>query len=143
MPAGNGKRNFHKFVIKDSGVGISSEFISKIYEPFTQERSEETAGISGSGLGLSIVKRLVDLMNGSIRAESRLGEGTEFTVYLTFRKAAESAGQHQAEEESNFVLEGGKILLCEDNEMNREIATAILEKSRHVGDPGGERQRRR
>jgi signal transduction histidine kinase len=118
-----------KLVIKDSGVGISSEFISKIYEPFTQERSEETAGIGGSGLGLSIVKRLVDLMNGSIEAESRLGEGTEFTVYLTFKKADESNGLCPAKEKSDFILEGGKILLCEDNEMNREIATAILEKA--------------
>jgi len=118
-----------KLTVKDSGVGISESFLPKIYEPFAQERSEKTAEIGGSGLGLSIVKRLVDLMDGRIEVKSKLGEGTEFTVYLTFKKADSEtsfAGAVQAEDQS--ALRGKTILLCEDNEMNREIATAILEK---------------
>jgi len=118
-----------KLIVKDNGIGISEGFLPKIYEPFTQERTEKTAGIGGSGLGLSIVKRLVDLMQGRIEVKSKLGEGTEFNVYLNFRKADEAAcsdGVEQVEDRS--ALQGKTILLCEDNRMNREIATAILEK---------------
>jgi signal transduction histidine kinase len=118
-----------KLTVKDNGIGISAEFLPKIYEPFSQERTEKTAGIGGSGLGLSIVRRLVDLMHGSIEVKSKLGEGTEFVVRLTFPKAA---GPVQAPPEllqTPYSLKGKKILLCEDNEMNREIASAILVKN--------------
>jgi len=117
-----------KLVVRDSGVGISPEFLPKIYEPFSQERTGATAGVGGSGLGLSIVKRLVDLMHGRIEVSSRPGEGTEFTVYLTFPKAEapEKAGEPR---QGQLCLRGKTVLLCEDNEMNREIATAILEKN--------------
>jgi two-component system sensor histidine kinase/response regulator len=118
-----------KLIVRDSGVGISEDFLPKIYEPFTQERTEKTAGIGGSGLGLSIVKRLVSLMHGRIEVKSKLGEGTEFTVYLNFRKAnGAGSADVTAQAEDQSVLQGKTILLCEDNEMNREIATAILEK---------------
>ena len=120
---------FDVMTVQDSGTGISSAFLPKIYEPFTQERSAQTAGIGGSGLGLSIVKRLVDLMRGQITVESTVGKGTTFTVRLTFRKADVAASSHNdGLNERPGVLEGAKILLCEDNEMNREIATAILDK---------------
>jgi PAS domain S-box-containing protein len=118
-----------KLTVKDDGIGISEEFLPKIYEPFTQERTEKTAGIGGSGLGLSIVKRLVSLMHGKIEVKSKLGEGTEFTVYLTFRKADAAIGfDGGSGPEDQSELDGKTILLCEDNEMNREIATAVLEK---------------
>jgi signal transduction histidine kinase len=117
-----------KLTVKDSGVGISPAFLSQIYEPFSQERTEATADIGGSGLGLSIVKRLVDLMHGRIEVQSRLGEGTEFNVYLTFPKAGAPAEPARAADSVPPLLQGKTILLCEDNEMNREIATAILEK---------------
>lgn len=117
-----------KLVVKDSGIGISPDFLSEIYEPFTQERTEKTAGIGGSGLGLSIVKRLVDLMHGRIEVKSELGKGTEFTVYLTFPKADGRTEPERTPEEAYALLRGKTILLCEDNEMNREIAAAILEK---------------
>jgi len=120
---------YDKLVVKDSGIGISEAFLPKIYEPFAQERNERTAGIGGSGLGLSIVKRLVDLMHGRIEVKSRLGEGTEFAVYLVFPKATGPAEPERGKTETPFMLSGRTILLCEDNEMNREIATAILEKN--------------
>ncbi|HUM83549.1 MAG TPA: ATP-binding protein [Lachnospiraceae bacterium] len=117
-----------KLIVKDNGVGISPEFISKIYEPFTQERTEKTAGIDGSGLGLAIVKRLVNLMHGRIEVTSTLGKGTEFTVYLTFPRADSKKEPEHRAKDRHAGLKGKKILLCEDNEMNREIATAILQK---------------
>jgi signal transduction histidine kinase len=120
---------YDKLVVKDSGIGISPEFIPRIYEPFSQERTEATAGIGGSGLGLSIVKRLVDLMHGRIEVSSELGRGTEFDVYLKFPKVNGPAEAGRSAAAEPFSLEGRTILLCEDNEMNREIATAILEKN--------------
>lgn len=118
-----------KLIVKDDGHGISKKFLSRIYEPFTQERSKQTAGIGGSGLGLSIVKRLVDLMHGRIEVKSRLGVGTEFTVYLTLKKSDMKKNAGKRRKAANTVsLRGRKVLLCEDNEMNREIARAILEK---------------
>ena len=121
---------YDKLTVKDNGVGISAEFLPKIYEPFAQERNEKTAGIGGSGLGLSIVKRLVTLMHGKIEVKSELGVGTEFTVYLTFQKAEPDISLKSDDKvQKAIVLTGKKVLLCEDNEMNREIATAILKKS--------------
>lgn len=77
----------YDFIVRDNGVGISEGFMPKIFEPFSQERSRETAEIGGSGLGLSIVDRLVRLMGGSISVESELGEGTEFVVHMDMERA--------------------------------------------------------
>ena len=118
-----------KLTVRDTGVGISPAFISKIYEPFTQERTETTVGIGGSGLGLSIVKRLIDLMHGRIEVQSELGKGTTFTVYLSFNKVKNCIEEAQTVSVDPTQLKGKTVLLCEDNEMNREIATAILEQS--------------
>jgi len=118
-----------KLVVKDNGIGISEDFLPKIYEPFTQERTEQTADIGGSGLGLSIVKRLVDLMHGTIEVKSKLGEGTEFTVWLDFPKAVVQTKSEEEAKDTQKLLCGKTILLCEDNAMNREIAKAILEKN--------------
>lgn len=120
---------YDKLIVKDDGCGISEEFLPHIFEPFTQERNARNAGTGGSGLGLSIVKRLVELMRGRIEVESHPGEGTSFTVYLTLRKAKLKAESSEVSVRSGRVdLEGKKVLLCEDNEMNREIAGAILMK---------------
>lgn len=118
-----------KLTVKDNGVGISPTFIPKIYEPFSQERTEKTVGIGGSGLGLSIVKRLIDLMHGRIEVQSELGKGTIFTVYLLFNKVKKRIAEAQTVSVDLTLLKGKTVLLCEDNEMNREIATAILEQS--------------
>ena len=118
-----------KLTVKDNGVGISPTFIPKIYEPFSQERTEKTVRIGGSGLGLSIVKRLIDLMHGRIEVQSELGKGTIFTVYLSFNKVKKRIAEAQTVSVDLTLLKGKTVLLCEDNEMNREIATAILEQS--------------
>lgn len=108
---------------------MSNEFISKAFEPFTQERTEATKNIGGSGLGLSIVKRLVQLMNGNIEVISNQFKGSTFYVYLDLEIAsAESSQELESSAKLYEVpLEGKKILLCEDNDVNREIATAMLE----------------
>jgi signal transduction histidine kinase len=115
--------------VRDNGLGISKGFLPRIYEPFSQERTEETEHIDGSGLGLSIVKRLVDLMDGTITVSSELGKGTEFCVELDFpRIMTEKIPVKQPENMDEQILEGKKVLLCEDNLMNQEIMEAMLKK---------------
>lgn len=120
---------YDKLVVKDDGCGISEEFLPHIFEPFVQERTERNSGVGGSGLGLSIVKRLVELMHGTIEVESHPGQGTVFTVHLVFTKSEDRKIKNKTVDASSAAeLAGKKILLCEDNEMNREIAKAILTK---------------
>ncbi len=85
-PAGYANYEFH---IKDTGIGMSEEFVSHIFEPFEREQNSTISGIQGTGLGMAITKNIVDMMHGSIDVQSRLGEGTKFTLKLTFRLSAE------------------------------------------------------
>ncbi|MCI9510970.1 MAG: response regulator [Oscillibacter sp.] len=87
-PAGWAKYEFH---VKDTGIGMSEEFVSHIFEPFERERNSTTSGIQGTGLGMAITKNIVDMMNGTIDVKSKLGVGTEFTVTITFRLCSEAA----------------------------------------------------
>lgn len=118
-----------RIAVKDTGCGMSKNFIPKAFEPFTQERSAETANIGGSGLGLSIVKRLVDLMGGHIEVDSTLGKGTSFYVFIDFEIVSSEQAHPEVPKEtfSDVSLNGKHVLLCEDNAVNREIATALLE----------------
>ncbi len=81
-PAGHA--NF-EFTIKDTGIGMSQEFVNRIFEPFERERNSTISKIQGTGLGMAITKNIIDMMNGTIRVKSEQGVGTEFVVYLTFR----------------------------------------------------------
>jgi signal transduction histidine kinase/PAS domain-containing protein/ActR/RegA family two-component response regulator len=116
-----------RITVRDTGCGMSPEFLPKVFEPFAQERLKENSAASGTGLGLSIVKRLVDLMGGTIVAHSELGKGSEFVVCLDLERidGRNSASAEQAA--SLPSLEGMRVLLCEDNSMNREIAAKLLE----------------
>ena len=118
-----------RFIVRDSGVGISESFLPRIFEPFSQERTAETADIGGSGLGLSIVKRLVEMMGGTIGVKSELGRGAEFTVCLNFERADAAAAPVAEEAQDVVTLLGKKVLLCEDNPVNTEIARTLLEAS--------------
>lgn len=120
---------YDRVIVRDSGCGISEEFLPRLFEPFTQERNRISGNVIGSGLGLSIVKRLVELMGGGIEVKSRIGEGTEFTLYLKSALAPEDFRPEAKKTvlSAQEVLKGKRILLCEDNEINREIAEAILE----------------
>jgi signal transduction histidine kinase len=113
--------------VTDDGIGMDPGFLPHIFEPFTQEKQAGYESV-GTGLGLSIVKQLVDLMGGSIRAESEKGKGTTFTVRLHFEEAdANNTVKESAAAPLNRNLSGRNILLCEDNALNREISTALLE----------------
>lgn len=114
--------------VTDSGRGISREFLPHVFEPFAQENATN-ADTSGSGLGLSIVRSIVDAMGGSIEVESEKGKGTKFTVRLHLEEAKEPAAVSAAAAEpaGDGTLRGKRVLVCEDNELNLEIARSILE----------------
>ena len=114
-----------KITVRDTGIGISKEFMPKMFDPFAQERRTGTSCQAGTGLGLAIVKRLVELMGGDIQAASDVGKGTEFVVRLPIERV-ENYTPAKAAEADLSELTGRTLLLCEDNEMNREIASSIL-----------------
>lgn len=120
----------YDFIVQDTGIGMSEEFLEHIFEEFSREKSSTHSGVQGTGLGMAITKHLVDLLDGTINIESELGKGTKVTVHLDMAPAEEE----EEEEEGAFsyldhsLIKGKKILLVEDNELNREIAMDILEE---------------
>lgn len=116
-----------RITIRDNGCGMSKEFLNRLFEPFSQERTRENSKVTGSGLGLSIVKQLVELMGGTIEVKSELGKGTEFIINLDFERADESLAESGDAVQASGSLKDKRILMCEDNDMNREIAEKLLE----------------
>lgn len=119
----------YKFVISDNGIGMSEEFVKHIYEAFSRADDPTINAIQGTGLGMSIVKKLVDLFEGEIKVESKLGEGTTVTVLLDFRFVPKSEVKNRPTKKKDFSqydFRGLRVLLVEDNELNREIAIEIL-----------------
>ena len=118
--------------VSDTGIGMSQDYLTKIFDAFTRERNTTKSKITGSGLGMSIVKRYVNLLGGTIDIESEPGKGSTFTVTLKHRIADESYYVKKHDECSGTaskILEGRNILLAEDNDLNAEIAEAILERA--------------
>ena len=118
--------------VSDTGIGMSRDYLTKIFDAFTRERNTTKSKITGSGLGMSIVKKYVDLLGGTIDVESELGKGSTFTVTLKHRIADESyyvKTPAENPETCNEILEGKNILLAEDNDLNAEIAEVILERA--------------
>ena len=121
-----------KIRVSDTGIGMSQDYQTKIFEAFTREQNTTKSKIAGTGLGMSIVKKYVDLLGGTINVESELGKGSTFTVTLKHRIADESYYIKKHIEEpgtGSEILEGRNILLTEDNDLNAEIAEAILERA--------------
>ena len=139
----------YEFRVKDNGIGMSSEFIKKIFDPFERERTSTVSRVPGTGLGMSISKNLVEMMGGTIEVQSEQGKGTEFMIRIPMRVCSgEKPADHCSGEkrmdhdfgrpsadrvEETFSptpagndFSGRHVLLVEDNELNREIATAIL-----------------
>lgn len=120
----------YEFSVKDTGIGMSPEFLLHVFEPFEREQTSTVSGIQGTGLGLAITKNIVDLMGGTITVTSEVGKGSEFTVKLNLRVAETPAETQKADEsadETEVNFEGKRLLLVEDNELNMEIAQTILE----------------
>jgi len=117
----------YEFVCEDNGIGMSEEFQQHLFEPFMQEAQNARTVYQGSGLGLSIVKKLVDAMGGTITFQSEKNVGTRFSVRMTFQIDQE---RHHLKEEPKIldesILEGKHVLLVEDNELNMEIAEFFL-----------------
>ena len=130
------------FRVKDNGSGMSPEFREHVFDSFSREHTVTENGIGGTGLGMAIAKNIVDMMGGTIQVESEVGKGTEFTVALECEIAGAAVKQEpvpeqeepikcenqKAHAESKRNYKGKKALLVEDNELNREIATAIIEE---------------
>ncbi len=112
----------YRFTVEDTGIGISQEFLDRIFEPFSREKNSTLSGIHGIGLGLTIAKNIVDMMGGVLSVQSTVGKGSTFTAVFRFRVPAwqsavrDSAGHDTAQ----------RILLVEDNEINREIEMELL-----------------
>ncbi|MDO4493401.1 MAG: ATP-binding protein [Clostridia bacterium] len=116
--------------IADTGIGMSKEYLPHLFDAFTRERNATTNKVIGTGLGMPIVKKLVELLGGSIAVESELGKGTKFTIEMTHRIADESYYVRKAEKTAacGEILRGKRVLLAEDNDLNAEIATVLLEE---------------
>lgn len=116
--------------VADNGIGMSQEFQKHIFEPFERERTPTVSKVEGSGIGMGIVKKLVELMGGTVEVESKIGVGSTFTVTIPCRIASED--EIQAKREINpsdqKCLCGTRILLTEDNDLNAEIATELLQE---------------
>ena len=124
---GKGRVNRYRFIVRDTGIGISEEYLPHIFDSFTREESTKINRVQGTGLGLAITAKVVEMMKGTISVKSVLGEGSEFTVDLDLESMEEETPEVREEEES-VSLEGRRILLVEDNIVNAEIATVILEQ---------------
>lgn len=120
-----------RIVIEDTGIGMSQEYLPHIFEEFTRERTSTESKVVGAGLGLPIVKALVELMEGTIQVESELGKGTRTTIELPFPIATEeqiASLHHQPAEAEKTAFKSRRILLAEDNDLNAEIVITLLEE---------------
>lgn len=126
---------------KDTGIGMSPEFQKQAFDIFTQEHSSSRTDYEGTGIGLSIVKKLVDLMHGEIELESEVGKGTSFTITMSFAVDQEYYRAGKAKAEESDSLDGIHILVVEDNELNMEIAQFMLnEKGAVLTEAGNGRE---
>ena len=130
------KQTFHNYAkicfrVSDNGIGMSSEYLSRIYDSFSREERTTVNTIQGTGLGMSIVKSLVDLMGGSINVDSIQGKGTQFVVVLDFKISERNEKREEKPEtvelDENTGLKGMHFLCAEDNELNAEILSELLE----------------
>lgn len=136
-PAAKPNHALYKLSVIDDGMGMSEDFVKKIFSPFERANSTTVSKIQGTGLGMSITKSIVDLANGTIDVKSKLGEGTEIIVAVTLclctdtetaaRNAKQLAKQQAQAEQPDF--KGKRLLVVEDNKLNREITVTILEQT--------------
>ncbi len=124
--------SIYEFKIQDTGIGMSEEFLKRIFEPFSREKESPTTDYSGTGLGMAITKELVDMMGGSIEIESEPNVGTTVTVYLPLELGKEV--ENIKADDSAVSMEGKRVLLVEDNKMNLKMARFLLEEENVIVD---------
>ncbi len=117
----------YRFYCKDTGIGMSRDFVERAFDQFERERTATESGVTGSGLGLSITKKIVELMGGNVSIISELGKGTEISAALTFALVDRDFEKEKMEAIKAVDMTGKRVLLVEDNDFNREIAKYILE----------------
>ena len=125
------------FTCEDTGIGMSEEYLPHIFEEFSREHTTTENKVAGTGLGLPIVKSMIEMMGGSIQVESTQGVGTKFTVDISFDTASEAdVYRNQISEQPDILekLEGKRILLAEDNDLNAEIAIELLAEQKIITD---------
>ena len=123
-----------EFAISDNGQGISQEFLPRLFEPFEREKTSTDSGYPGAGLGLSIAKRLAEIMGGTIRVQSVKGEGSVFTVDITL-KTSDAENENKPAQQRDITAAkttGRRILIVEDIEINRLLAETILKRAGFV-----------
>lgn len=121
----------YKIVVEDTGIGMSEDYLPHIFEEFSREHTSTESKVVGTGLGLPIVKALIDLMGGTIEIESEVGKGTKTTVMIPFEIAMQEQILEEQQKEKEFVpedIKGKRILVAEDNELNAEIALTVLKE---------------
>ncbi|MDO4488800.1 MAG: response regulator [Eubacteriales bacterium] len=125
----------YRTTITDTGIGMSEDFLPHLFEEFARENNSTDSKVEGTGLGMPIVKRLVELMDGTVEVKSKKGEGTEFIVVLSHKIADKSSLiDHEGVEVDPRMFMGKRILLAEDNDLNAEIAMEILTEAGFVVD---------
>ncbi len=120
----SGNRCTYRWTASDTGIGMSAEFLAHIFDPFTQERQDARSVYQGTGLGMAIVKRLLDAMGGTISITSEEGKGSTFVITIPFEIAP--AEEEKSEEREHVDIAGLHLMLVEDNELNAEIAQMLL-----------------
>ena len=118
-----------RICVKDTGIGMSEEFQKHVFEIFEREQDSTNSGVEGCGIGLTIIQKLTRLMGGIITVHSVLGQGTEFIIDLKMEVVSEESEKYFAENENNITTDcfrGKRVLIVEDNELNREIASELL-----------------
>lgn len=127
MQTEEGKAVF-QMEVEDTGIGMKPEFLPHLFDPFAQEDGGSRTTYKGTGLGMAITKKFLDLLGGTVRVESTLNVGTKFMIELPMEIDYEGKKSGEKEQDCDIVLKGMKVLLVEDNELNMEIAKAILEE---------------
>lgn len=153
LPKRADDRASYQFIVRDTGIGMKPEFANHIFDAFAREQTATVSGIQGTGLGMTITKNIVEMMGGDIRVHSKAGEGTEFTVTLTFKTGGKAAAYETPDAmqeqqvpavdddagsamntaampagEQTPAFAGRRVLLVEDNPLNQEIAATLLEE---------------
>ena len=120
----------YRWTISDTGIGMSAEFLSRIFDPFSQEKTDARSVYQGTGLGMAITRNLVEAMGGTIDVESELGQGSCFEVLMDLKiaedRTASLAAQEETDKQDGNILQGMRFLCAEDNELNAEILTELL-----------------